>query len=89
MRILDVRTSAERRAFSLPTSIHIPVDELPQRYHELDQLQRYVCVCAHGIRSEYAADFLVAHGWNTSFNLIGGFVALAPFMKSGGVMIQE
>jgi rhodanese-related sulfurtransferase len=56
--VLDVRTLPEWVGGHIPGAVHIPLDELVGRYQELDPDARTLVVCAHGIRSAAAGQWL-------------------------------
>lgn len=70
-RFLDVRRDDERLTCHLG-GIHIPLDQLENRYTELphDKLPLIV-YCHHGVRSLYATQFLKMHG-HDALSLRGG-----------------
>jgi NADPH-dependent 2,4-dienoyl-CoA reductase/sulfur reductase-like enzyme/rhodanese-related sulfurtransferase len=70
-RVVDVRSASERAAGSIPGTVHIPVDELRERYVELVGKQ-VVVHCAVGQRGHVAARLLRAHGIAVR-NLDGGY----------------
>ncbi len=68
---LDVRRIEEREICSLG-GVHIPLNELQDRFNELDPNQRpWVIYCHHGVRSLYATQFLKLHGYD-ALSLRGG-----------------
>ncbi len=70
-RLLDVRRDDERLTSNLG-GVHIPLDELQERYTELphDKLPLIV-YCHHGVRSLYATQFLKMYGYD-ALSLRGG-----------------
>ena len=70
-RFLDVRRDDERELVNLG-GVHIPLDQLQNRYTELphDKLPLIV-YCHHGVRSVYATQFLKMHGYD-ALSLRGG-----------------
>jgi rhodanese-related sulfurtransferase len=70
-RLLDVRRDDERELVNLG-GVHIPLDQLQDRYTELphDKLPLIV-YCHHGVRSLYATQFLKMHGYD-ALSLRGG-----------------
>lgn len=57
--ILDVRTQREWDAGHIKNSIHIPIDELRNRFEEVKKLNKpVIACCASGVRSGKAAKFL-------------------------------
>jgi len=71
--LLDVRTEKERVLGSIPGSIHIPINELAKREHELKRHvhREIICYCHSGNRSLRAAHLLKTMGYKTG-NLKGG-----------------
>ncbi|MFY7992183.1 MAG: rhodanese-like domain-containing protein [Bacteriovoracaceae bacterium] len=71
VHLLDVRTQEESIIASLGGAL-IPVQELEARFKELDSMKRpWVVYCHHGVRSEYAAQFLKMRGYD-ALSLVGG-----------------
>lgn len=77
--LLDVREPWElaiaRVRLEGLASAHIPVNDLPGRWRELDPAQPVVCICHHGVRSAQAARFLERQGVEVVYNLAGGIAA--------------
>lgn len=73
-QILDVRSLKEVETFCFSEMTHIPVDELRQRLHELDQTKPIVTVCHTGLRAYVAARILKQSGFNNVQNLTGGML---------------
>ncbi|MFN3653292.1 MAG: rhodanese-like domain-containing protein [Armatimonadota bacterium] len=73
--VLDVRTLPEWRGGHIPGAVHIPLDELTGRYQELDPEAETLVVCAHGIRSAAAGQWLVQAGFDRIANLRYGMSA--------------
>jgi rhodanese-related sulfurtransferase len=84
---LDVREPEEWAAGHMNGSVWIPLGELQARAGELPRDRPLVVVCRSGSRSRYAADALVAAGWDAS-NLSGGLHAWTaagmPLVPAGG-----
>ncbi len=72
--VLDVRTQEEVE-FTNIGGTHIPLDELEFRFNELDKTEQIFCLCHHGVRSAYAAQFLSSQGFQKVFNIEGGIDA--------------
>ena len=72
--LLDVRNDDEWAEGRIAESVHIPMDQLTQRFDEIGD--RVVCVCAVGARSARVAQFLNAQG-REAVNLDGGIYAWA------------
>lgn len=68
---LDVRRDDERIIASLG-GIHIPLDELEERFAEIPRNKKPLIVyCHHGVRSLYATQFLKFNGYD-ALSLRGG-----------------
>ena len=61
--VLDVRESAELKAYSLPGAVHIPFGQLRDRLDELDKDKTIVSMCASGFRAYNAARILMNNGF--------------------------
>lgn len=70
--LIDVRTKAEFEREHSPLARHIPVDEIPHRYHEIGQTTHVVFVCQGGGRSAAAAEFMTSVGASHIYNVVGG-----------------
>lgn len=71
-QVVDVRNANELKQLPLPDAIHIPVDEMAQRWEELDPSQPTVVVCHSGKRAHIAASWLQGKGFTQVNNLNGG-----------------
>jgi phage shock protein E len=61
--IIDVRTSGEFMGGNIPGSVNIPLREIPDRIHELKNLNAPIILCcASGARSERAFQYLAQQG---------------------------
>ncbi len=72
LQVVDVRNGAEIAKLPLPGSVHIPVDEISQRWQELDPRKPTVTVCHSGKRAHVAACLLRGKGFDAVSNLSGG-----------------
>ena len=74
LQVVDVRTGQEVANDPVPgvTAIHIPIDELRQRIHELDPMRSTATMCASGQRGYLASRILQQHGFVQVTNLMGG-----------------
>ena len=70
--LVDVRTKSEYDADHSPRAIHIPVDEITHRYHELGQTDHLIFVCQAGGRSAAAGEFMTSIGSREIYSVIGG-----------------
>jgi len=76
--LLDVRegwelqtASAQPEALDL---LHMPMQTIPARLHELDKSRPIACLCHHGSRSMQVAAYLAQQGFQVS-NVTGGIHA--------------
>jgi rhodanese-related sulfurtransferase len=70
--VIDVREPIEYQVARLDCAELIPLAQLASRVDGLDRSVEYVVVCHHGIRSQYACDFLASSGFDKVRNLTGG-----------------
>jgi len=60
--LVDVRTIAEFQQAHLPSAMHIPLNEVPNRLEEIASFPKPIILYCHsGYRSEIAADYLQQH----------------------------
>lgn len=72
--LIDVRTPGEYAGMSVPGSINIPLNEVPDRVEDFRNMQKPIVVfCASGNRSGQAMMFLRHHGIEEVYN--GGGVS--------------
>ena len=73
--LLDVREGWEvQTASAKPEALdllHMPMQSIPARLHELDKTRPIACLCHHGSRSMQVASFLMQHGFEV-VNVAGG-----------------
>jgi rhodanese-related sulfurtransferase len=71
--VLDVRTPQEHNGERIAETVFIPVQELEQRIHELDQYKNrpMIVYCRSGHRSGIATEILVKNGFN-AVSMAGG-----------------
>ena len=77
--LLDVREAWELQSASLTLpgtrTLHLPMNSLPARMHELDPTQPILVLCHHGARSQQCVAFLQQQGWAAVYNVAGGIDA--------------
>ena len=62
--LLDVRTDAEVLQSKISIdSIHIPMNEIPNRIIELDKNQNIIVYCKSGKRSQRVCDYLIQNSF--------------------------
>jgi NADPH-dependent 2,4-dienoyl-CoA reductase/sulfur reductase-like enzyme/rhodanese-related sulfurtransferase len=76
---LDVRTIEEFKKGTIPHSIHIPIDELRERIHELPKDRHLIVYCRTGIRSYAAIRILKQSGFEHLSNLSGGYITFCHY----------
>ena len=82
--LIDVRRRDEYEEFHVPGAVLIPLDELPDRLHELPPVSPLYIICRTGARSGVAADFL-AEQQIEAINIAGGTLA---WMRAGNDVIS-
>ena len=73
--LLDVREPFERETAVIEPSIHIPMNDVPDRVSELPRDREIVVYCHSGTRSAMVAGFLEGQGFTSVANLHGGIDA--------------
>ena len=74
--VLDVREPYEWEMGTLPGAIRIRLGELPESLDTLDRSVPTLVVCRSGNRSQQAAVFMTAAGFESAANMAGGMKAL-------------
>jgi adenylyltransferase/sulfurtransferase len=72
LQLLDVRMDQELAIAALDGAIHIPLQQLPHRFAELDKDAELAVICHHGPRSGSAVRFLLEQGFRLPRNVEGG-----------------
>ncbi|HRW06617.1 MAG TPA: rhodanese-like domain-containing protein [Caldilineaceae bacterium] len=78
--LLDVREPWEWRQVHIPTTLHIPMNDIPAQLTALPQERTIVVICAHGSRSYGVAGYLIEQGFQAS-SLQGG---ITEWVRNGG-----
>jgi rhodanese-related sulfurtransferase len=79
LQLLDVREADELVLARFPGAIHIPMDQVADRLHELDRTTPVAVICRSGNRSTQVTDFLNELGYSAS-NVDGG---LRQWIRAG------
>ena len=79
-QLVDIRFKEEYEAWHMPSSINIPINELPKRLNELDKSKLIVTACPHKDRAIMARTYLKLMGYNTRY-LVDGLTGLAEFLR--------
>lgn len=72
LQVVDVRTPVEVEICRLEGARWIPMNELGERWREIDDGVRAIVYCHHGTRSAQVVRFLRAQGLDDVWNLAGG-----------------
>lgn len=83
-KLLDVRFLEENEELRIPGSILIPLNELRQRFSELEHGISYIVYCRSGKRSAVASLLLYQQDF-TAFSMKGG-IQKWPYEKEGFAM---
>jgi rhodanese-related sulfurtransferase len=75
LTVLDVREPEELAIAPFPSSMCVPMGDIPARLSELDPDAEWVVVCHRGIRSAQVAIYLARIGFERVSNLTGGIDA--------------
>ena len=74
--LLDVRTDLEISKTKIPIdSIHIPMNEIPDKISQLNTNDEIIVYCKSGVRSKKVCEFLSINNFKNISNLEGGIVA--------------
>ena len=73
--LIDVREPHEYQICRIPTSVLIPLGDLPKRLNELDKNSEIVAHCKSGVRSGKATNLLRENGFKNVRNMKGGILA--------------
>ena len=75
VRVLDVRTAIELQSAPAASDAQIPLDELRERFSELDRTVRWAVLCKVGQRAYNAARILMQEGYDAKV-IEGGYTSL-------------
>ncbi len=75
VELVDVRSLEEYAAGHIPGARHLPLQELTERWRELDPSVTYALICRSGRRSAMAAHFLLSCGFVRVHNVDGGMLS--------------
>lgn len=79
LQLVDVREADELVVARFPGAIHIPMDQVPGRLHELDRTVPVAVICRSGNRSAHVTEYLNQVGF-TAHNVDGG---LRQWIRAG------
>jgi rhodanese-related sulfurtransferase len=81
--LLDVREAWELSIARIDPSMHMPMNDVPDRLDELNPDQEIVVLCHHGRRSRQVVAFLKQSGFRQVLNLVGGIDAWSTEVDQG------
>ena len=81
--LLDVREAWELSIARIDPSMHMPMNDVPDRLDELNPDQEIVVLCHHGRRSRQVVAFLKQSGFRQVLNLGGGIDAWSTEVDQG------
>ena len=81
--LLDVREAWELSIARIDPSMHMPMNDVPDRLEELNPDQEIVVLCHHGRRSRQVVAFLKQSGFRQVLNLVGGIDAWSTEVDQG------
>jgi len=84
---LDVRMPMEYEEEYIPGAINIPLDELRNRYAELDKSRDYYVYCLLGSRSASAAFLMSSQGFKAR-SIIGGIINWPGPVETGNIGVH-
>ena len=80
--IIDVREDFELEISKIEGSLHIPMNQIPNRLDELNPDNDYVIMCRTGVRSAQICEFLSNQNFRSIANLSGGINEWAKTIDS-------
>jgi rhodanese-related sulfurtransferase len=72
---VDVRSQAERARSHIDGTVHVPLNHLAERLHEIPRDRPVLLFCAGGYRSSIAASLLKRSGYRNVTEIAGGMAA--------------
>lgn len=79
-QIIDVREQEEWDFIHLDGTRLIPLQTLPAHLEEIDRSRPVYLLCAHGVRSIHACNFLYHHGIQQVINIDGGLAEVMIYI---------
>ena len=73
--IIDVREDWEVNIGTLPSAIHIPMNDIPDSVDTIAKEKPVVIMCHTGVRSEQVVLWLESEDFDNVLNLVGGIAA--------------
>jgi rhodanese-related sulfurtransferase len=79
-QLIDIRFNEEYLAWQIGFGQHIPLNELPDRLHELDSDKTIVTMCPHYDRAEIARLYLTMKGYHSRY-LTDGMLGIVNHLR--------
>lgn len=73
--VIDVRRDDERHECFIKGTVHIPLDNLPNRFSEVSSHKIIYFHCKAGTRSASACEAMMKGGFKNVYNVTGGILA--------------
>ncbi|MCU7958520.1 MAG: rhodanese-like domain-containing protein [gamma proteobacterium symbiont of Bathyaustriella thionipta] len=80
VQLIDIRFHEEYAAWQVGIGQHIPLNELPERLHEMDAAKTIVTMCPHYDRAEIARLYLTMKGYHCRY-LTDGMLGIAQYLR--------
>tara|TARA_Y100000590_G_scaffold461500_1_gene623220 strand:+ start:1749 stop:2081 length:333 start_codon:yes stop_codon:yes gene_type:complete len=80
IQILDIREDEERDHAAIKGTIHIKLNEIADRYSEINKDKNVFVMCHTGTRSQAVVKWLKIKGYNHAVNVLGGIDAWAALI---------
>ena len=91
--LLDVRSREEAESISITLGVHpniesknIPVNEVPERIHEIPKEKPVGVFCPANVRSAITYAYLLSNGFSDVRIIEGGYYGLTEALKPGPVL---
>ena len=79
-QVIDIRFKEEFEVWSLGFTKNIPLNELPNRLHELDKSKLIITACPHNDRANIARVYLKQKGFNVRY-LSDGLLKAVNYLR--------
>ena len=79
--LVDIRFEEEYRVWNVQPSVNIPLNELPERWKEIDTSKVVITACPHKDRAIIAMTYLRSKGVKAKY-LDGGLVGLVELLRA-------
>ncbi len=78
--VIDIRFKDEFKAWNMPFSKNIPLNELPNRLNELPKDKLIITACPHNDRANLARIYLMLKGYKVRY-LSDGLLKVADYLR--------